>query len=193
MKIIVSLVTILSTLAFHTMVVFAEDVPEALGSFPAPSWQTVDDPEVQSTKDVLEIQSDRGRQVVYELLPKGQTDLNWRKRHWVFVADDVSRSVLKVRNNFLNRSSGDCAKDQKWADWDKDAKETLFVVFCGQKKSDGLGYVGVIWMGKTGRTLVRVSEEWRGEPYAFGDSSTYFWNRQDLTDLIASMGSVELN
>lgn len=173
----------------------AQDVPErdSLGSFPAPSWQSSADVDAQSEKDVLFLESENGRQVVYELLPKGQTDETWRKRHWVFVAEDVGRGILPIRNNFLNRVEADCAVGAHWADWDKTGRETVFVSFCGKRKSDGLGYLGVIWMGKKNRTLFRVSEEWRGAPYTFGQEETYFWDRRDLTDLVASIGSVALN
>jgi len=186
-------VTALSMMAFQADAQPAEDVWQRFGSFPAPSWQTVDDPEAQSRKDVIKTEFEGNRQTIYELIPKGQTDKNWRKRHWVFVAENVRKSVLKVRNSYLAREGEDCATEPKWADWDKEVNETLFVVFCGERKTDGQGYLAVVWMAKDRRTLFRVSEEWRGPTYSFGDSSTYFWNRQDLTNLIASMGSAELN
>ena len=100
--------------------------------------------------------------------------------------------MIRVRNSLLRREGADCAVEPKWADWDKGKGETVFAYFCGFRQSDGKGYVGVFWMAKKGDTLVRVSEEWRGERYEFGNSQTYFWERRALTDLIARMGNGEL-
>ena len=80
---------------------------ETVGSFAPPSWQTVDDPELESKKDVLNLETEDGRQIVYELKPKGQGNRNWRKRHWVYVAEDVSKSAVRVRNSYLTREGDD--------------------------------------------------------------------------------------
>lgn len=164
-----------------------------VGSFAPPSWQTVDDPEVESKKDVLNLETEDGRQIVYELKPKGQGNRNWRKRHWIYVAEDVSKSAVRVRNSYLTREGELCRKEPKWADWDKSRTELVFVYFCGERATDGRGYLAAVWMAKQGTTLYRVSEEWRGAPYEFGNESTYFWDREELTNLIAIIGSSELN
>ncbi|MEM9715958.1 MAG: hypothetical protein AAF826_05520 [Pseudomonadota bacterium] len=184
----VNILWVLSALVLSGAVHASED----LGSFTGPSWQVGDDPMQNSARRVIESRDGEARQLIYQLIPKGQTDQNWRKRHWVFVAEDIRKPILSVRDSYLSRSEAECAVDQKWADWDKSRNETLFAVFCGKRVSDGQGYLSVVWMGKNRRTLVRVSEEWRGAPYTFGQSDTYFWDREALTNLIASMGASEL-
>lgn len=170
----------------------AEDTVPRLGSFAPPSWQTVANPKAQSRQDILRVESEGQRQIIYEMIPRRQTQENWRKRHWVYVAENVAKSVSSVRNSFLNREKDDCVPDMKWADWGKSRREIVFAVFCGERKSDGLGYVAAIWLTKSGSTVYRVSEEWRGPAYEFGNEATYFWERTALTDLIAAIGASEL-
>ena len=166
---------------------------QKIGSFAPPTWQTVPDPEVESRKDIVELETEDGRQIIYELIPKAQSNSDWRKRHWVYVAENVKKPILRVRNAFLSREGEGCATEPKWADWDKSQAEIVFVYFCGERRADGLGYVTAVWIAKEGSTLLRVSEEWRGAPYEFGAEDTYFWERRELSNLIEVIGSSELN
>lgn len=165
---------------------------EELGSLPLPSWQTVADPLAESRQDKL-VTGPKGRRVtVFELMPKGQNDNNWRKRHWMVTFENVTKSTKAIMISNLKTFGKECATKARFSDFNRPRGAKLFVMYCGRLKAQNLGQVSMIWLGKSGPTLVRVSEEWRGAPYENSKSNTYFWRKADLRRAVQLLGATRL-
>ncbi|WP_456386586.1 hypothetical protein [Profundibacter sp.] len=163
-----------------------------LGSLSLPSWQTVADPLIESRQDKL-VTGPKGRRVtVFELMPKGQNDNNWRKRHWMVTFENVTKTTKAIMNSNLRTFGKECATDVHFSEHNSPRGARLFVMFCGRLKAQSLGQVSMIWLGKSGPTLVRVSEEWRGVPYDNSNPNTFFWRKADLRRAVQLLGTTRL-
>lgn len=156
--------------------------------FKLPSWVTQPNPLAES-RYRNSVSGPQGRKTeIHEYLPKGQNDSTWRKK-WLFVIfENAPKTVSKTFSSLLRRLGKDCIGTSQYVDYKRPRGATLYVVFCGKSKRDGMGYVSIIWMGKNGSDMIRVSEEWRGKPYDGNDSSTYFWKKADLRRAVQLVG-----
>jgi len=177
--------------AGHAMADSSHDLV-LLGSMPIPSWQTVPDPNIESVQDRL-VTGPKGRRVsIFELMPKGQNDNNWRKRYWYVTFENVTKATNAVMKSNLQTFANECMSKVKFTEYKRPKAARLFVMFCGKLKAEPLGQVSMIWLGRTGSTLVRVSEEWRGKPYNFDATDSYFWEKADLRRAVQLLGTARL-
>ncbi|WP_120504956.1 hypothetical protein [Sulfitobacter mediterraneus] len=155
-----------------------------LGSLTMPSWQTVNDPLVESVYDRQTTLNKGRRLTIHELMPKGNSGPNWRKRHWIVIIEDSPRSVQAVMASFVKRIGKNCSGKVSYADFKRPRGAWLYVIQCGKLKGENLGQVSMIWLNKKRGHMVRVSEDWRGKPFDL-DGANKFWNENELQKAIS--------
>ncbi|MCP5073950.1 MAG: hypothetical protein GY947_11735 [Rhodobacteraceae bacterium] len=178
-------------LCFFAVAAHPQHVPDhykQLFDYRFPSWQTVADPRVENRIDKVVNENNGRKTTIFELMPKGQSDRNWRKRHWVAISEQVKNSPKRVMMNTLTRMSEECAGTKNYAVF-KETRKVVHIAFhCSKLKNENLGLIGTMWWGKNGNDLFRVSEEWRGKPFDWEDKSTYFWKQTDFNRAVSLVG-----
>lgn len=139
---------------------------ELMAEFPLPSWQTHPSDFGESRYDTNVTRTDDFVQTIHELMPKGQTDATWRKRWWLVDIDGVTRAPEPVMMARLRREAENCATDAKYDVLGKSARHVMFWVVCGRTRDRGMGYTGMVWIGRSKDGLILVSEEWLKPPTA---------------------------
>lgn len=155
------------------------------GTFYFPSWQTAPDPLVESDFDKLVLTDHGGTQTFLELIPKGQGDVNWRKRHLVAAFTNVSATPERVMNNNVRSFGEDCGTNVVYYVEEERRRNVMFWMVCGRMKDSGQGQVSMIRLGKRGSTLIRVSEEWRVPARATAEAVLQRLNRAQLDRAIS--------